>query len=80
MKPIEITPSISITRSRGTAQKCIECQETIGKNVGFNFHNYNDGLRLKKNVWLHIKCLPAFTKRLQTHLDEHGAEIGAKII
>ena len=80
MKPIEITPSISITKSRGSAQKCIECQEPIGKNIGFNFHNYNDGLVLKKNVWLHIKCFPAFSKRLKKYLDEHGAEIGAKAI
>lgn len=62
-------------------QRCIECQNAIGKGtVAFNFHNYNDGLVLKKNVWLHINCYEALFKRLREYMKKNGAEVGAQAI
>lgn len=81
MKPIEITKSISITKSRGSQQKCVECQNVIEKGrIALNFHNYNDGLVLKKNVWIHLHCFNPLVERIREFIKKNGTKIGAEAL
>lgn len=81
MKPIKISDGICITKTRQGSQCCIVCGKNIPKRtVAFSFHNYNDGLILKKNLWMHISCRADFKKILDIGIDKHGAEIFTEAI
>ena len=72
MKPMEITKSISITKCRSPNQLCVECLNHIGKGtIAINLHNYNDGLVLKKNVWIHTGCVDKLHTRIKKFLKKN---------
>jgi len=77
---IVINRRMAIKRCRSKEQGCIFCGNLIGNNLAYTFSNRGDTLILKKNLWLHLRCVDDFCKALKQAYRKNERQIVANEI
>lgn len=74
-KRIKVNKRISFTIPRTKNQQCVLCGEKMGQKYAISMSNKGDTLILRKNLWMHIGCVPEFNELINKHFKKNKEKI-----
>jgi len=80
MLNIKLNERISFRICRSKEQQCVVCGNHVYLQPCISMNNSTDELVLKKNIWMHITCVPGFAKLVKANYKRHEKQMVLEMI